>query len=220
MRTIKYCLILFFISIYTGILQAETVYISDRLVVGLYEGKTGDTKLLKGLPTGTPLQVLERDNKLARVKTPGGLEGWIDASYTMTDKPSQLIVLELEDKYRTALNRLDEKEKEMALLRKMAGDPQDIPLQKVDTKELDKALDTIARLESDKQNLTAKLEQARSQTQPSAITTLAQGFSNTTSTFSLEIIIALAMVIFILGFYMGYKWLDYRNFKRHGGFRI
>ena len=220
MRTINYCLVLFFISIYTGMLQAETVYISDRLVVGLYEGKTGDTKLLKGLPTGTPLQVLERDSKLARVKTPDGMEGWIDASYAMTDKPSQLIVLELEDKYRTALNRLDEREKEMAILRKMAGDPQAIPLQKVDTTELDNANKMITRLKSDKKNLKAQLRQARSNAQPSAVATLIQSFSGTASTLKLEIVIALGMVIFIIGFYIGYKWLDYRNFKRHGGFRI
>ncbi|MDH5435193.1 MAG: TIGR04211 family SH3 domain-containing protein [Gammaproteobacteria bacterium] len=220
MRAIYYCLITFFITISSGILQAETVYISDRLVVGLYEGKSGDTRLLKGLPTGTPLEILERESKLARVRTPDGIEGWIDASYTMTDKPSQLVVLELEDKYRTALNRLDAKEKEMAILRQMAGNPQDLPLQKVDTKELSNANATIARLESEKKNLRAQLEDARNKAQPSVINNLLQNFSIKTSVLSLEAIISLGVAIFIFGFFVGWKWLERHNMKRHGGFRI
>lgn len=219
MRAINYCLILFFISIYTGMLHAETVYISDRLVVGLYEGKTGDTKLLKGLPTGTPLQVLERDNKLARVKTPDGMEGWIDASYAMTDKPSQLVVLELEDKYRTALNQLDEREKEMALLRKMAGDPQDISLQTVDTTELDNARKTIARLEDETNELKEQLKEARNNAQPSAITNFMQNFSSALP-FSMQVITAGGILIFIFGLFIGWKLLERHNMRRHGGFRI
>lgn len=75
---------------------AETVYVIDRLLVGVHAGPAPDTPLIKAMPTGTALEVLERGTDRVRVRTPEGLEGWVDASYVMLDKPALLRVPELE----------------------------------------------------------------------------------------------------------------------------
>ena len=214
----RYCLSLFLGLLLSNSVIAETVYISDRLVVGLYEGKTGDTRLLKGLPTGTPLVILQRDNKLAQVKTPDGLVGWIDASYTMNEKPSQLVVLELEDKYRTAITRLEARENEINELKQLTGT---VPADNTDhaaQQALIEAREHIVRLETEKKELEEQLRIAGESSLP-AIDTFMQNFSVTTP-LSWPILGAIALAVLMFGILLGWLILDRINVRRHGGFRI
>lgn len=70
-------------------LQAETVYIKDSLLVGLHEEKSIDSAILKVLPTGTALEVLNRENDFVNVRSPKGVVGWISKSYLMANDPNK-----------------------------------------------------------------------------------------------------------------------------------
>ncbi len=68
----------------------ETVYISDLLYVPLRSGQGSQYRIVhKGLVSGTPLMVIERSegNNYTRVKTPKGIEGWIQSQY-LSKEPS------------------------------------------------------------------------------------------------------------------------------------
>jgi len=69
-------------------LLAETVYITDSVLVGLHEEKSIDSAILKVLPTGTVLEVIKRDNDFVHVRDPKGVTGWISNNYLMTNEPN------------------------------------------------------------------------------------------------------------------------------------
>lgn len=68
---------------------AETAYISDELTVPLRSGPSNAHRILhQGLPSGTQLEVLERDadSGFAQIRTRRGTEGWIRGQY-LVDEP-------------------------------------------------------------------------------------------------------------------------------------
>jgi len=87
------CRNMFFISFLLlfvpATLQAETVYIKDSLLVGLHEEKSIDSAILKILPTGTALEVLNRENDFVNVRSPNGVVGWISKSYLVANDPDK-----------------------------------------------------------------------------------------------------------------------------------
>lgn len=81
-------LLSFLIASMPAKLQAETVYVTDNLLVGLHEEKSIDSAILKVLPTGTSLEVIKRENDFVHVRDPKGVTGWISNSYLMTNNPA------------------------------------------------------------------------------------------------------------------------------------
>ena len=83
----KVGLLFFLLSLIPVNSQAETVYITDSLLVGLHEQKSIDSPILKVLPTGTTLEVIKRDNDFVHVRDPKGVSGWISNNYLTTNNP-------------------------------------------------------------------------------------------------------------------------------------
>lgn len=69
---------------------AETAYVIDELMAGIRASTSITDKVLRVVPTGTQLFVLERNGEFAKVRTEDGLEGWIDDSYLMTQPPAAI----------------------------------------------------------------------------------------------------------------------------------
>jgi SH3 domain protein len=64
---------------------AESVWVSDQFEVMLRTGPSTSNAIERMLPSGTALEVLERDNEAgyARVRTSAGTEGWVLTRYLM-----------------------------------------------------------------------------------------------------------------------------------------
>lgn len=62
-----------------GQAMAETRYVSDRLEIQMRSGKGTQFKILRSLPSGTPLEILsvDKQNQYSHVRAPGGVEGWV-----------------------------------------------------------------------------------------------------------------------------------------------
>lgn len=88
MNRILNLLLLLFISLPVWAQSADKVWVIDKLLVGVHEQKSLDSAIIKVLPTGTPLEVLEREGELARVRDPENVTGWVDAAYLMTEQPA------------------------------------------------------------------------------------------------------------------------------------
>ena len=66
---------------------AETRYISDKIYVPLRVGEGSKYRIVhRGLPSGTPLELLENneDSGYAKVRTQSGTEGWLPAHYLVS----------------------------------------------------------------------------------------------------------------------------------------
>ena len=85
----KHLIIPLMLLLGTGPALAETRYVTDIFQVTLRSGKSTQNEILRMLPSGTALKVLEVDQSsgYTRVSTPGGKEGWVLTRYLM-DLPS------------------------------------------------------------------------------------------------------------------------------------
>jgi SH3 domain protein len=74
---------------FAGPAVAETAYISDSLTVPLRSGPSNANRILhRGLPSGTRLEVLARDDDsgFVQIRTDRGTEGWLPSQY-LVDEP-------------------------------------------------------------------------------------------------------------------------------------
>ncbi len=98
--------------------MAETRYVSDRLEIQMRTGKGTQFRILRMLPSGTALEILEVDqeNGYSRVRTPSGVEGWVLSRFLMRG--------------RAARDQLADAEKKLARLelenRKLTGSLEDL----------------------------------------------------------------------------------------------
>ena len=89
--------------------MAETRYVSDQLEIQMRTGKGTQFRILRMLPSGTALEILDVDqeNGYSRVRTPSGVEGWVLSRFLMqgraardqlADAEKKLARLELENR--------------------------------------------------------------------------------------------------------------------------
>lgn len=61
--------------------MAETRYVDDQLVITMRTGKANTYQILRTLPSGTRLELLEEEGNYSHVRTPDGTEGWVLSQY-------------------------------------------------------------------------------------------------------------------------------------------
>ncbi len=69
-----------------GGVQAETKYVVDKIIITLRAGPSTQYQILRTLPSGTAMEVLETQEKYSRVRLKDGTEGWVLNQY-LTAKP-------------------------------------------------------------------------------------------------------------------------------------
>ena len=80
----------------TSFADAETLYITDQLSIGLHSGPAPSAPVIQLLASATTLTVLQRKAQLTRVRTVDGEEGWVDQAYLQVTKPSAVLRTQLE----------------------------------------------------------------------------------------------------------------------------
>ncbi|WP_194842643.1 TIGR04211 family SH3 domain-containing protein [Endozoicomonas sp. OPT23] len=139
--------------------MAETKYISDVVYVPLRAGPSNQFKILhRGLKTGVRMTVLEADagNGYSKIRTSGGLEGFIQKHYLVSEEPARTrlpkelekmaqleqsiqplketlqetnsALQDSESSLDAATRALDEKTSEFIALREATADPQALDL--------------------------------------------------------------------------------------------
>jgi len=68
-------------------LRAETLYVIERLVVGVYSEADGSGERIAMLKSGDRVELLERSAVAAHVRLADGREGWVPASYLSAEEP-------------------------------------------------------------------------------------------------------------------------------------
>lgn len=90
------------LSIMTALLsgtsvRAETAYVSDDLILGVYADKNQQGARLATLHSGASVEVLAREGEYAQVRLPNGSEGWVKASFLTTHETAGIRVKALEE---------------------------------------------------------------------------------------------------------------------------
>jgi SH3 domain protein len=73
---IRKILLLLVLAAAAATAHAETKYVIDHLIITLRAGQGNQYQILRTLPSGTKLEVLETGEEYSRVRTPDGTEGW------------------------------------------------------------------------------------------------------------------------------------------------
>ncbi|VAW72915.1 hypothetical protein MNBD_GAMMA13-207 [hydrothermal vent metagenome] len=100
MKASSLFLIFILTVIFSGPGQAETRYVSDRLEVQMRAGKGTQFKILRMLPSGTALKILQVDqqNGYSQVRSSSGVEGWVLSRFLMKGKAARDRLAEAEKK--------------------------------------------------------------------------------------------------------------------------
>jgi len=101
---------------------ADVQYVSDQLIITLRSGQGSQYQIIKTLPSGTRLEILENtDTGYTKVVTPNGVEGWVRSQY-LVDEPVAQSKLEKATKRMVWLKAQNAKLKtELADSRKLAN---------------------------------------------------------------------------------------------------
>ena len=57
-------------------IHAEVTYVTDEVKIGLHKEPSKESPIIKLVPSGTKLNVIERENDLIHVEEPEGVRGW------------------------------------------------------------------------------------------------------------------------------------------------
>lgn len=229
----KTIVVLIVTTFFGSVVWAQNVYVIDHLAVGLHETKQINSPIVRVLPTGTTLQVLRREEVFVKVKTQDGVEGWIDATYVMDEKPAQLALLELEARFVDSRNELEVARAEIESLT--------IKLESMRSAEVghdsnaeatSEALREMQRLAEKNQSLLAELEAAKIAAREAERQAVG-GHETSGPSQSLPVMFSntgflglgkwhwiMVGALMVLAFGLGGYLVDWGIRRRHGGFRI
>ncbi|MCS3902059.1 SH3 domain protein [Methylohalomonas lacus] len=190
---------------------AERAYIIDRVEAGLHEDNSTASPIIELLPTGTEVEILARaDDQRVQVRTADDQVGWLDARYLMEDEPTRA-------KLEATRAALEASRAELARLRQL--EPQaadDTSATLADLRASHDRLETeLGRKRAEVAELRKQLrQQQQSRRDPGA----AAGHAPVWLTP--RYLLAAAAVLLLIGMLVGGWLMDYRQRRRHGGFRI
>lgn len=72
----------------TSSVMAETLYVTDRILLGVHQQANEDSPLITSITSGTSTTVLEVADSFTKVKLADGTEGWISSNYLKKEKPA------------------------------------------------------------------------------------------------------------------------------------
>lgn len=125
--------------------MAETRYVDDRLVITMRSGQGNSYQILKTLPSGTRLELLENAGEYSRVRTAAGIEGWVLSQY-LTATP-------------IARDRLEQAGRELENIRQQK---QQLQQQLAQAREEQQQLEAaLSRTEAESKQLAEELQQLR-----------------------------------------------------------
>ncbi len=105
---------LLFFWAFPGVSESRTLYVTDELSITMRTGPSLQHQVLRMLPSGTTLEVLEESTDWFRIRTSDGNEGWVLKQYTMQRTPRDIVIQQLETNIRDLQVRLPVSEQRAA----------------------------------------------------------------------------------------------------------
>ncbi len=254
----------FLLMLFAHNLWAESLYVTDRILLGVHETASKDSLLIRSVPSGTSLEILAEENGFKKVALADGAQGWVDAAFLVSEQPAPALYdlllaryKKIEQEIAGLKEKLKKTEKELQVRRdqvsnaktsmqelkkKLQGkhpvavvDDQQVRQaeakinrlkarireleeeEKVTTQEVTKQVDAAA-VEKELASLRARIDQAIRNLQGQVPQNM-QDVSNAPPRLP-DWYWGVMLLFLITGMVTGIAIMDYRNRKRHGGFRI
>lgn len=256
---------------FSQFISAETLYVTDRILLGIHQLADEQSPILKSIPSGSIVTVVSKQANFINVRTADGTQGWVAANFLVKTKPATKQYDNLFAQYQKTVEtlkvvneRLTKKERELQIKRDQLSNATTTikELKKgvkkvavetttnapaIDTAELEKAEQEIKRLKTKLLGLELQAKDNKD-IDPSGMQSrlIKTEQENTLMRNSIEMALAslegkhvptaeelagvrasfpawywgLTIALIILGVVGGIVWNDYKNRKRHGGFRI
>lgn len=99
-------LVTLFLSLMTQVL-AEKRYVTDRILLGIHTDPDEQSTVIKSVPSGTELEVLDTAEGFVKVKLDDGTEGWASTAFVMKETPSTRRFDVLANQYEQTTQELD-----------------------------------------------------------------------------------------------------------------
>lgn len=97
------------ILIFLGnIASAETMYVTDRILLGVHEAPQEDSVLLKSIVSGTAVDVVSSQGTFSKIKLPDGTEGWVTSGFLKQEQPAVAALDAMHKKYDESTKSLKE----------------------------------------------------------------------------------------------------------------
>ena len=254
------------LMLFAPALWANSLYVTDRILLGVHKSASNDSPLLQSVPSGTSLEVLAEENNFKKVRLPNGTQGWVDEAFLVNEQPAPAqydILLAKHKRTQKQLAALQQKLKKTE--RELQIRQDQISNAKTSIQELKKKFQhkqpATAAAEDDRKLKSAETEIEKLKARISELESIKQTNSNIDrqktdaaatekelASMRTRINIALlslqgkepltakdmageppslpswfwgVMLLFLIaGLATGIAIMDYRNRKRHGGFRI
>ncbi len=178
---------------------SESVWVNDIIYLGVRPEREGG-KPVAVVKSGTVLEVLERDSRNLRVRTPDGVEGWVSATYISEEMPARQQLAAVEERY----NKLNDE------MERVNGE----------VKTINEANTTLSanllNVTQERDQLQQKIDELNQQI--AALSPQPAELAGAQREFYYWIVAAIAA--FICAFAAGAAWYRKRAMRRLGGLRI
>ena len=107
------------------LVQAQNVqYVSDHLIITMRTGQGSQYQILKTLPSGTRLEVLESNDETGytKVRIPDGLEGWVLSRFLSEEPIAKEKLAAAQSKLQRLLEQNNALKEELVTLKKSGAD--------------------------------------------------------------------------------------------------
>ncbi len=183
----------------SGTVLGETGYVTDMLQLDLYATESMDSKPLKKLRSGDSFELLERKNRLVKVRLPGGQTGWAKSLYIVTKEPA-----------RSRLSKVEQR-----------NDGLEKKLEQIGAQLAEREV-RVAELEGNRSGAEEQLAEARTELedlheQNGVLQETLKSYGSSVPTSWLVIV---SLLMLGLGGFGGWYYVDSRSRARHGGYRI
>jgi SH3 domain protein len=185
--------------LFSATCQAETLYVTDILHLGLNASANTDSKKVGTAISGSALTVLEKGKNYTKVRTKNGTTGWAKSAYLVADIPARIKAAELEKSNNTLSKQLTNLQQKFSALQDRS-------------RQLQEQHDSSSAISQQKKQELEQLKEENHQYR--------ERLSTLGNSVSITVLGASTLLCLIAGFVSGLAWIDYRSRKRHGGFRI
>lgn len=239
-RLVVVLVLLLGILLSSSVATAESLYITDKISIDVYSDKFAKGEHIKSLPTGTIVEIIERDQGYAQIRTRDSLEGWVESKYLSNEKPLQIEYLQLSAKYKAAQEKINDYQTRLLELQELRKEAQTVDWLRTKLKEnettentLEQNLKlkdisiaelkiTVASLEEQLANTRQQLDEVLQNTHPVGNTYPLDDEGNSQPIYSTSssvsfytwLVLSLAVTL-IIGILMGFVLIDYKVRKKH-----